>query len=172
MKDRPELAVLKDLGVQLVPIKLPEKYPLSALRLILNAESSAAFDDLTRKGITEGLNAWPRTFRPGQFITAVEYIRANRIRSLVMREMEDVMAKVDAYVPTGMDDLLLTNLTGHPQVIVPNGFAKRNEVEMPQMLVFTGRLYGETELLALAHAYQQATGFHLKHPAMEKLKAE
>ena len=53
----------------------------------------------------------------------------------------------------------------------PNGFQKRGETEMPVSLTFTGRLYGETELLAVGHAYQQATGFHLRRPPMEKLLA-
>jgi Asp-tRNA(Asn)/Glu-tRNA(Gln) amidotransferase A subunit family amidase len=169
-KDRNELTVLRDLGVQLVPIKLPDKLPLGGLRLILVAEAAAAFDDLTRQNISEGLNNWPRTFRQGQFIPAVEYLRANRIRTLLMQEMEAVMSQVDAYV--GGNDLLITNLTGHPTVVLPNGLQQRGETEMPTSLTFTGRLYGETELLALAHAYQLATGFHLRHPPMEKLAAK
>ena len=169
-KERAELTVLRDLGLKLIPVKLPDKYPVGALRLILTAEAATVFDDVTRKGITEGLNSWPRSFRQGQFITAVEYLRANRIRTLVMREMEEVMAQVDAYV--GGNDLLLANLTGHPTLVLPNGFRKRGETEVPSALTFTGRLYGESELLALGHAYQQATGFHLRHPAMEKLAAE
>jgi len=117
--------------------------------------------------VTEGLNNWPRTFRQGQFVPAVEYLRANRIRSLLMQEMEEVMAKVDLYV--GGNDLLLTNLTGHPTVVLPDGFRKANGVEVPTAITFTGRLYGETELLAVAHAYQQATGFHLRRPPLDKL---
>ena len=131
---------------------------------ILGTEAAAAFDDLTRAGVTEGLNSWPQTFRHGQFVPAVEYLRANRIRSLVMQEMEEMMAAVDLYV--GGNDLLLTNLTGHPTVVLPNGFRKAGDVEVPNSITFTGRLYGETELLAVAHAYQQATGHHLRHPAL------
>jgi Asp-tRNA(Asn)/Glu-tRNA(Gln) amidotransferase A subunit family amidase len=169
VKERRELTVLRDLGVKLVPIKLPEKFPVRALHFILAAEAATVFDEITRKGITEGLNVWPRTFRMGQFISAVEYLRANRIRSLVMREMDDVMSTVDAYV--GGSDLLLANLTGHPTLVMPNGSQKRGNAEVPGALTFTGRLYGETELLALAHAYQQATGDYLRHPAMDKLGA-
>jgi Asp-tRNA(Asn)/Glu-tRNA(Gln) amidotransferase A subunit family amidase len=168
--ERDELRVLRDLGVQLVPIKLPNKLPVAALHLILTVEAATVFDDLTRKGITEGLNGWPSTFRQGQFIPAVEYLRANRVRTLLMREMEEVMAGVDAYV--GGNDLLITNLTGHPTVVLPNGFDKRGGAEVPRAITFTGRLYGETELLALGHAYQQATGFHLKRPPLEQIKPE
>ncbi|HXG12802.1 MAG TPA: amidase [Gemmataceae bacterium] len=164
------LRVLRELGVRLVPIKLPAKYPVSALRIILGTEAAAVFDELTRRGITEGLNNWPRTFRQGQFVPAVEYLRANRIRRLVMQEMEEVMAQVDLYV--GGNDLLLTNLTGHPTVVLPDGFRKANGVEMPTAVTFTGRLYGEAELLAVAHAYQQATGFHLRRPPMDRVTPE
>jgi Asp-tRNA(Asn)/Glu-tRNA(Gln) amidotransferase A subunit family amidase len=170
VNDRTELRLLRDLGVRLVPIKLPSKYPLDALRFILGTEAAAVFDELTRKGITEGLNEWPSIFRRGQFVPAVEYLRANRIRTLVARSMEDVMTEVDLYV--GGNDLLLTNLTGHPTVVLPNGFRKVDGLELPNALTFTGRLYGESELLAVAHAYQQATGHHLKRPPMEKLKPE
>jgi Asp-tRNA(Asn)/Glu-tRNA(Gln) amidotransferase A subunit family amidase len=168
-KVRQELEVLRQLGVKLVPIKLPLKPYLRALVLILDAEAATAFDDVTRQGITEGLNAWPRTFRLGQFIPAVEYLRANRVRTLLMREMEEVMSQVDLYV--GGNDLVLTNFTGHPTLVMPNGFTKRGDTEMPGSLTFTGRLYGEAELLAVGHAYQQATGFHLRHPPMDKLVA-
>jgi Asp-tRNA(Asn)/Glu-tRNA(Gln) amidotransferase A subunit family amidase len=169
VKEREELNVLRDLGVQLVPIKLPNQQPVGALRLILTVEASAAFDEITRQGITEGLNEWPRTFQRGQFIPAVDYLRANRIRTLLMQEMDEMMARVDLYV--GGNDLLLANLTGHPTLVLPNGFQKRDDVETPLALTFTGRLYGEAELLAVGHAYQQATGFHLRHPPMDKLAA-
>jgi Asp-tRNA(Asn)/Glu-tRNA(Gln) amidotransferase A subunit family amidase len=168
--ERPELRVLGDLGVQLVPIQLPTKLPVADLLIILGTEAATAFDDLTRQGITEGLNTWPQTFRQGQFVPAVEYLRANRIRSLLLHEMEAVMSQVDLYV--GGNDLLITNLTGHPTVVMPNGFRKVNAVETPTAITFTGRLYGETELLAVAHAYQQATGYHLRRPPMEHVTPE
>jgi Asp-tRNA(Asn)/Glu-tRNA(Gln) amidotransferase A subunit family amidase len=164
VKERAELRVLRDLGVRLVPIELPSKQPLAALTLILDTEAATVFDELTRQGVTEGLNSWPRIFRQCQFVPAVEYLRANRIRTLVMREMEEVMGQVDLYV--GGNDLVLTNLTGHPTVVLPNGFRKSGEIELPSSIAFTGRLYGETELLAVAHAYQQATGHHLKRPSL------
>jgi Asp-tRNA(Asn)/Glu-tRNA(Gln) amidotransferase A subunit family amidase len=157
------LKVLREIGVQLVPIKLPSKYPVNALNFILSVEAGTAFDDLTRQGVTEGLNAWVGTFRSAEFVPAVEYIRANRVRTLLMQEMEQVMGHVDMYV--GGNDLALTNLTGHPTVVIPNGF----NGDQPMSVTFTGRLYGEAEILALAKAYQDATGHHLKRPAMEKL---
>ena len=87
-----------------------------------------------------------------------------------MQEMKKMMTQVDAYV--GGNDLVLTNLTGHPSVVLPNGFRKSKEIEVPTAITFTGRLFGENELLALAHAYQQATGFHLRHPPMDRVTEE
>jgi Asp-tRNA(Asn)/Glu-tRNA(Gln) amidotransferase A subunit family amidase len=168
--NRPELKVLRDLGVQLVPIKLPDKLPVQPLMQILNVEAATAFDELTRKGVTEGLNTWPATFRAGQFVPAVEYLRANRIRTLLMRDMDELLKQVDLYV--GGNDLLICNLTGHPTIVMPNGFRKSGEVEQPFSITFTGRLFGESELLAVGMAYQEATGHHKKHPAMEKVTKE
>ena len=166
--ERPELQVLTQIGVKLIPVKLPDKYPVWALTTILDTEAAAVFDEITRKGITEGLNSWPGIFRLGQFVPAVEYLRANRIRRLLMDEMKTFMADIDLYVDG--NDLGVTNLTGHPTVVLPNGFRKHGDVETPTSITFTGRLYGESELLAVAHAYQQATGHHLKHPPMESLQ--
>ncbi len=169
--DQETLAVLRSLGVELVPITLPDSYPLRSLGFILTAEAACAFDELTRSGRDDQLvrqieNAWPNVFRQGQTIPAVEYLRANRIRTLVMREMEEKLAGVDAYVTPsyGGDHLLLTNLTGHPCVVLPNGFASDGTATS---ITFMGKLHGESEALALAHAYQQATDFHLRRPPLE-----
>jgi Asp-tRNA(Asn)/Glu-tRNA(Gln) amidotransferase A subunit family amidase len=165
------LAALRRLGIDLQPIELPTKnFPVSALSVILTSEAAAAFDELTRSGKDDLLvrqieMAWPNTFRLGQTIPAVSYIQANRVRTLVMREMAKLMSGIDAYVspPYAGDNLLLTNLTGHPQVVLPNGFRKDGT---PTSITFTGDLYQEGKLLALAKAYQDATGFHLRHPKL------
>ena len=68
---------------------------------MLTAESAAAFDEITRNHVTEGLNKWPDSFREGQFIPAVEYLRAARVRTLLMRAMAKVMEQVDLYVGSG-----------------------------------------------------------------------
>ncbi len=171
--DRRALDVLRRLGLQLIPVELPDKYPVGPLSLILTAEAAAAFDELTRSGRDDELvrqvaDAWPNEFRQGQLIPAVEYVRANRIRTLVMREMERMMSTVDVYVaPTfGGGNLLLTNLTGHPAAVLPHGF--QPEHGTPTSITFTGRLYGESELLAVARAYQQATDYHLQRPPLAK----
>jgi Asp-tRNA(Asn)/Glu-tRNA(Gln) amidotransferase A subunit family amidase/Asp-tRNA(Asn)/Glu-tRNA(Gln) amidotransferase C subunit len=168
---REELKALRGLGVELVPIELPKDYPARAITLMLGTEAAAVFDDLTRKHVTEGLNDWPATFRQGQFVPAVEYLRAARVRTLLMRAMAKLMATVDLYVGTAQD-LAITNLTGHPTAVLPSGFRDRDGRDAPGSVTFTGRLFDETTLLAVAHAYQQATGDHLKRPPLERFLAE
>ncbi len=174
--DRRTLETLGDLGLQLVPLELPDRYPVGSLSYILTAEAAAAFDALTRSGqdallVRQVADAWPNVFRLGQMVPAVEYIRGNRIRTLIMKEMARLMQRVDLYVsPTyAGGNLLLTNLTGHPQVVLPNGF--RSHDGTPTSITFTGRLFGETELLAVARAYQEATDFHLERPTPSRLAA-
>jgi Asp-tRNA(Asn)/Glu-tRNA(Gln) amidotransferase A subunit family amidase len=166
--DRGELAVLKDLGATPVPIRLPGGNQAAGLLMtILTAECASAFEDITLKGVREGLGrAWPNTFRSGRFISAVDYLRANRLRTLLMREMAAVMEGIDVYVGRAYE--YLTNLTGHPAVSVPNGEPPLKKGDGPPALIFTGRLFGETDLLAVADAFQRATGYHLKRPPMEK----
>jgi Asp-tRNA(Asn)/Glu-tRNA(Gln) amidotransferase A subunit family amidase len=164
-------AMLKRLGAKLIPISLP-KLPISDLSIILSAEAGAAFDDLTRSGKDDLLvrqikNAWPNSFRESRFIPAVEYIQANRIRYLAIQEMGKLMSEVDVIVapPFDGDNSLLTNLTGHPCVVVPNGFSKEGT---PTSITFLGKLFDEATLLAVAKRYQDATNFHLKHPRLEE----
>jgi len=162
--ERPELKTLQGLGVKLKPIRLPADPPADAITLMLNVESAAVFDELITRGDTKGLNSWPRVWRAARFVPAIDYVRASRMRTVLMRQMEEVLKEVDLYV--GGDDLDITNLTGHPQVAIPHGFTQRDGVEVPESLVFTGRLYGETELLAVAQAFQQAAGQHLRRPPL------
>ena len=167
--DEAALRVLERLGAALVPIELPD-YPVESLAFILSAEAAAAFDELTRSNrddlmVRQVRDAWPNVFRASRFIPAVEYINANRVRYMLIQEMQKVMSTVDVYVAPsfGGDNLLLTNLTGHPCVVLPNGF---DEAGCPVSITFVGRLFDEGTLLAVAKAYQDATGFHLKHPPL------
>jgi Asp-tRNA(Asn)/Glu-tRNA(Gln) amidotransferase A subunit family amidase len=169
--DREELRVLRKIGLELVPITLPDDLPIQAITLMLGTEAAAVFDEITRKHITEGLNSWPESFRNGQFVPAVEYLRAARVRTKLMRAMAERMAKVDVYVGSGQD-LSITNLTGHPCAVFPMGFHVRDGRSMPDSVTLTGRLYEETTLLAVAHAFQQATGDHYKRPPLEAYLAE
>jgi Asp-tRNA(Asn)/Glu-tRNA(Gln) amidotransferase A subunit family amidase len=152
------------------PIATPHQIDLGPLGIILDAESAAAFDDLTRSGRADVMEApnpypstWPGSFRAARFIPAVEYIQANRVRTLVMQNMHDVMKDVDVFMTTSNGDnvLQLTNLTGHPAIALPAGF---NAMGSPVSITFVGGLYQEDKLLAVAKAWQDATGFHLKHP--------
>jgi len=168
--DRAVLDVLRAKGVELIPIELPD-LPAESMALLLTCEAAAAFDELTRSGradllTAQGADDWPNLFRQAQLIPAVEYIQANRARTVLMREMAKVFEKVDAYVcPSfGGQNLTITNLTGHPCVVVPDGFRKNGT---PASITFIGDLYREAELLALAKTYQDATGFHLKHPGLK-----
>ncbi|MHC4298632.1 MAG: amidase family protein [Planctomycetota bacterium] len=167
--DRATLDVLRGLGLELTPIELPD-YPIDTMGLILNVEAAAAFDELTHSGRDKMLvrqikNAWPNRFREARTVPAVEYIQANRLRTLVMSAMQEKLAGIDAYVcPSWVGkNLHLTNLTGHPAVVVPNGLRKEGT---PSSISFVGRLFGEDKVLALAKAYQDATSFHLKHPTL------
>ncbi len=175
IKDKPvdqreELKTLKEMGATLVPIELPKGLPVQSITLMLGVEAATVFDEFTRNHVTEGLNDWPDTFRRGQFVPAVEYLRAARVRTLLMREMAKLMETVDLYV--GGQDLAITNLTGHPTVVLPDSFRDRNGREAPGSITFTGQLYGESTILAVASAYQQARGDHLRRPPLDKYLAE
>ncbi|UCE47591.1 MAG: hypothetical protein JSW47_18580, partial [Phycisphaerales bacterium] len=129
-----------------------------------------AFDELTRSGSDDLLvrqikNAWPNRFREARTVPAVEYVQANRLRTLVMNAMQAKLGDIDVYLcPSWVGkNLHLTNLTGHPAVVLPNGLRKEGT---PSSISLVGRLYGEEKVLALAKAYQDATSFHLKHPAL------
>lgn len=169
--DREDLKVLKDLGVTLVEMApLPNDPPASAMLTILNAECSAAFDDLTRKHVAEGIGSWPATFREGQFIPAVEYLRAARHRAQLVEKMRDRMKEVDAYI--GGNDLVITNFSGNPTVVIPFGTRENDMTGQPQTITMTGRVDGDDDVLWLAHHLQQATSYHLKRPNLEKAIAE
>ncbi|MCB0080791.1 MAG: amidase [Caldilineaceae bacterium] len=165
--DLASLDVLRAMGVELLPIELPD-YPLKAMNFILSVEAAAAFDELTRSNrddllVRQIADAWPNRLRQARLIPAVEYVQANRLRMLVMQQMAQLMADVDLYLSPALHgaNLLLTNLTGHPSVVVPNGFRTNG---LPTTITFTGRLYEEATVLAAAQAYQAATEHHLQHP--------
>jgi Asp-tRNA(Asn)/Glu-tRNA(Gln) amidotransferase A subunit family amidase len=161
------LAKLKELGAELIPIELPD-VDVNSLSFILSAEAGAAFDDLTRSNRDDLLvrqikNAWPNVFRTSRFIPAVEYINANRIRTLLINKMQKLFEEVDLYIAPSWegDNLLLTNLTGHPCVVIPNGFSDEGT---PTSISFIGKLFDEGTIIAVAKKYQDATDFHRKHP--------
>lgn len=171
INDSLTLAKLKELGVKLIPVELP-KFPVNDLAIILSAEAGAAFDDLTRSNrdnllVRQIKNAWPNVFRASRFIPAVEYINANRVRYLLIQEMKKLMDEFDIIIAPSWegDSSILTNLSGHPCVVLPNGFSKSGT---PTSITFLGRLFDEGRLITFAKAYQDATDFHKKHPALFK----
>jgi Asp-tRNA(Asn)/Glu-tRNA(Gln) amidotransferase A subunit family amidase len=168
--DDAALAAMQGLGVPLVPVEMPAELPVSALRIILTAEAGAAFEELSRTNkddlmVRQNAGAWPNTFRSARFIPAVEYLHANRVRTLVMERMEAVFRQVDVFITPsfGGNVLLITNLTGHPAIAVPGGFTEANT---PVSISFIGQLFAESELCTVAKAFQEATGHHLKHPTL------
>lgn len=163
------LDALRAAGANLEPIDLP-KFSTGSLRIILVAEAAAAFDDITRDGRVNQLSGqapgdWPNSFRTSRFIPAVEYIRAQRARTLLMREMDILMSNWDVFVSPapGSASLLVTNLTGHPQVCMPCGFIDG----LPRSIMFTGRLYDEGPPLRVALAYERASNWHTMRPKMD-----
>jgi Asp-tRNA(Asn)/Glu-tRNA(Gln) amidotransferase A subunit family amidase len=163
------LAALEKAGVKMTPIELP-KFPTQNIRYILTAEAATAFDDITRDGRVNQLSGqdpgdWPNSFRTSRFIPAVEYLRAQRARVLLMREMDKLMSQWDVFVSPapGSASLTITNLTGQPAVCVPCGFINN----LPRAIMFTGGLYDEASPLRVALAFEQATKWHTMHPKVD-----
>ncbi len=163
---------LQSMGCTILDVELPST-AAGDLLTILTCEAAAAFDDLTRSGADDQLTwqedpAWPNTFRAAQLVPAIEYLRAARLRTRLQREMAAVMARVDVLVhPTwGSEALAVANLTGHPALAMPDGFDARG---LPTGITFTGQLDDEQDLCALGAAWQEATGYHRRHPALEPM---
>jgi Asp-tRNA(Asn)/Glu-tRNA(Gln) amidotransferase A subunit family amidase len=176
---------LGEMGVKMTPVDFP-KMPYQPMVTILSVEAAAAFDELTRTGrdklmTDQSPSAWPNSFRVARFVPAVEYVQANRAKFLAMQAVAKALEGFDVIVaPTNGEQLTVTNLTGHPAVILPNGFRGSDAPPAvkgkdglvgnyggpgtPVSLTFLGQLYGEAKMLVLARAYQDATNFHLRHP--------
>ncbi len=188
------LEALKKMGVTPVPIALP-KFPYDAMVSLLTAESAAAFEELTLTGrdkllTGQGPEDWPNTFRVSRFYSAVDYIQAQRARTLGIAEAARLFADLDVIITASEDEqLVMTNMTGHPAVIVPNGVRGKDAPQpvklsdgtmtedvdgpgTPVSITFLGKLYSDARLAAFARAYQEATGFHLLHPEGYRLQGE
>ena len=167
--DEATLQKMRALGANLIPITLPD-YPLRNISFVLSTEAATAFDELTRSNRDDllkqqGADAWPNTFRQRRFVPAVEYLQAQRLRYLLIQDTAKVFDKVDLFLAPSLSgrSLLLSNLTGHPGIVVPNGFTKAGT---PTSICFIGKLFGEAQLLAVAKQYQDATDFHRRHPVI------
>ena len=169
--DQEVLRVLQEeFALELAEVELPD-FPTEAMNFILTAEAAAAFDELTLSDRDDLLTrqnrfAWPNTFRAARFIPAVEYIQANRARTVYMRLLSEALRAVDVFVTPSFAEGVLgpTNLSGQPTVVVPNGFSDEG---MPGSISFVGGLYQDSAALLLAHAYQRATDHHLRRPDLD-----
>ena len=185
--DRAGLEALRGMGVNLIPVALPD-LPYQSISKVLGVEAAAAFDEITRNGRVDLLTAqspgdWPNQFRTARMFSGVDYVQAMRARSVVLAEMAALFASVDVIVaPSGGPQLTATNLSGHPAVIVPNGL-RGTDAPLPQdtsdggqrnaggpgtpvSITFLGQLYDDARLLAFARMYQEKTGFHRLHPKL------
>jgi len=158
------LNVIRSLGVSVVPFELPA-VPIEAIDFIRYAETAAAFDDVTRAGLLTQVEQGPEAsrrpdeIRSAYFIPAVEFIQANRLRMRVMQQVDEALGNLDLFIGSHQP---LTNRTGHPVISLPNGFSRGS----PTALHLTGKLFGEQEILLLAHAFQAKTDFHSQHPRL------
>ncbi len=162
------LEVLRELGADLEPLEWVSDWPFPAMQAILSAEASAAFDALTRSDrdtllVRQNAGAWPNSFRAARFTSAVDYINANRARYKLVDAVNDLFKDYDVIVSPSFagSQLLTTNLTGHPCVVLKNGY---NDDGSPVSISFLGNLFDEATILAVARAYQEATEFDEQHP--------
>ncbi len=177
------------LGIELIPVAIPE-FPYGSIVPVLEAEAAAAFDQLTLTGRDRLLTGqepydWPNQFRVARFYSAIDYIQAMRARTLAIAKMTELFRRVDVIVtPSDGTQLVATNLTGQPAVIVPNGirgddapaaphtgdedFWDAGGPGTPVSLTFLGALYSDARVAAFARAYQEATGFHRLHPKLDE----
>ncbi|MCK5691835.1 MAG: hypothetical protein KAI08_03270, partial [Bacteroidales bacterium] len=170
--DKQTLRILKKLGAELIQVELDnDELPYYAMSIILEAEAAAAFDELTRSNrdsllVRQHRYAWPNKFRTARYITAVEYIQANRIRHDLIEDYNTRLKDFDVVITPSFKEgnqPLATNLTGHPVVVVPNGFKDSGS---PTSISFLGNLFDEGTILAVAAAYQEATSFNKKRPVI------
>lgn len=166
-QDSTALKMLTRMGFELKAVELPA---LPKIDFIISVEAAAAFEELTLNNQDDQLaqqlkRSWPNIFRTARMVPAVEYIKANRLRSQLIADVDKVFKEVDIIVhPSWAGDALrISNYTGHPAVVVPNGF-KENK---PTSITFMGGLYKEGVLLKLAQAYQTEAGFNMQRPKLD-----
>jgi Asp-tRNA(Asn)/Glu-tRNA(Gln) amidotransferase A subunit family amidase len=161
------LDVFRAAGAALEAVTLPD-LPAQSLYSILNAEAGAMFDDLVRSGRVRELagkaaNHRANQLRAARYIPAVEYIRAQRVRTLLLHRMNALFTRVDAFVaPASSASVTMSNLTGHPAIVLKSGFLEG----MPEAVMVTGRLFDEATILRVAHAYERRTPWSQRHPAL------
>lgn len=171
--DARSLDLLRQAGLELKPVTLP-RHPKGILRALLGAEAAASFDELTRSGqddqlVQQGEGNWPNSFRSARFISAVDYLEANRARLRLMQDLDALFRDLDVLLaPTWSgNQLLFSNMTGHPCVAVPNGPPS----EGPASFCVLGPLFGEARALAVAELYQRLSPSPRPRPDLRQLAA-
>ena len=187
--DRQALAMVRQLGMQPVPVQLPA-WPYDSLNLILFAEAAAAFEDLTLSHGVDKLSmqlpdAWPNFFRMSRFLSAVDFVQTDRLRRMVAQEMARLMGEVDLLlVPSMREEMLtLSNHTGHPSLTLRTGFTTVTEARsdwapdparpapkfasprrVPHGVTLIGRLFEEGVLAQAGLALERAAGVAGERP--------
>jgi Asp-tRNA(Asn)/Glu-tRNA(Gln) amidotransferase A subunit family amidase len=187
--DRSALETAKRLGMVVVPVTLPD-WPYGSLNTIIFAEAAAAFEELTLSGGLDQLkmqvaDAWPNTFRQSRFLSAVDYVQADRLRRKVAQEMARIFEKVDLLlVPSLRDEILsITNYTGHPSLTLPAGFVEIDQARsdwapdparppakfspkrrVPHGVTLIGRLFDEGTIGRAGIALEKAFGVRAERP--------
>ncbi len=187
--DRAALETARRLGMAPVEVALPD-WPYGSLNTILFAEAAAAFEDLTLSRGVDQLkmqvpDGWPNTFRQSRFLSAVDFVQADRLRRKVAQEMARIFETVDLLlVPALRDEILtITNFTGHPALTLPAGFVEvgqarsdwapdpahplptlRSKRRVPHGVTIVGRLFAEGTLGAAGIALERAFGVAQRRP--------
>ena len=187
--DRAALETARKLGFDLVEVSIPD-WPYDSLNLILFAEAAAAFEELTLSGGLRELkaqvpDAWPNIFRQARFLSAVDFVQADRLRRKVANEMVRVFSEVDLLlVPSLRDEMLvITNFTGHPSLTLRAGFVEVSQARsdwapdpnhplptfspprrVPHGITLIGRLFDEGTLGTAGIALEQAFGAASERP--------
>ena len=167
--EKETLKKLRKMGATVTGINFPDNlHGDETLNLIVGVESATAFDPLTRSNkdeemVQQNKDRWPNIFRTSRLVPAVEYLTACRVRYQIMKQMDKFIDQYDVIIapPETGDQLAITNLTGNPSITLPNGKLLNN---MPASITFIGKHFGEAKLLAFTKAYQEYTGYNLKHP--------
>lgn len=162
------LELFKSLGAELVEVELPDSIPFDVFDIILRAEAGAFFDELVRthndrQMVEQHKGSRANSLRQSRFISAVEYLQANRHRKNLIDKFNREIQNFDIVLsPTyGRYQSLTTNLTGHPAISVPNGFDKSGH---PTSITLLGNLYDEGPILEVAYLLQQHAPFKVQHP--------
>ena len=164
------IRALREQGVYVQPMILPDTdiYKFDIIGMVIGAEAAAAFDEFTRVGLDDQMTRqtrydWPNYFRVSRMIPAVEYVNANRHRSVLMQQMNKALEEYDVIITPsfGNRQLAITNLTGHPALCMPIGFNKQG---LPTSITFLANLFREEELVKVGSYFQSITEHDEKHP--------